>query len=244
MKYNKIVSGTFLSRPNRFIAHVNIQGHDEVVHVKNTGRCRELLQPGARVYLEDYQENLRKRKTRYSLVAVEKILNNGKTLLVNMDSQAPNKVVSEGLSSGVIKLPGFEGKPTYIKHEKIFGDSRFDFYLEGLQEKSRQECKAFIEVKGVTLEEKGVVKFPDAPTLRGVKHLEEFRKAVNQGYMAYVIFVIQMKGVFYFSPNDEMHPQFGQALREAAASGVHILAYDCQVTKDEMKVADPVEVKL
>lgn len=256
MKYKKIVSGIFLSRPNRFIAHVNIQGNNEIVHVKNTGRCKELLKPGAKVYLEDYQDDLRNRKTRFSLVAVEKLLETDnsiklkdrddkrKILLINMDSLAPNKLVAEGLSSGAIQLPEFKGKPFYIKPESTYGDSRFDFYVEGIRKKDMQECKAFIEVKGVTLEDEGIVKFPDAPTDRGVKHLKELRKAVEEGYMAYVVFLIQMKGVLYFESNDEMHPEFGQALREAAANGVHVLAYDCQVAEDEMQIKDAVEVRL
>ena len=241
MKYKKIKEATFIARPNRFIARVFVDEKEETVHVKNTGRCRELLKPGARVYLEDYEGDLRSRKTRFSLVAVEKPCNDvkGGVRLVNMDSQAPNKVVGEGLATGAIALPGFEAGLSLIKSESTFGGSRFDFYVEG-----KEGEKAYIEVKGVTLEEDGVVRFPDAPTERGVKHIKELCKAMEEGFFAYVIFVVQMKDVSFFEPNDVTHAAFGEALREAASNGTQVLAYDCKVTPDSMEIGVPVEVQV
>lgn len=245
MKYNKIVKGIFLSRPNRFIAHVLIEAEPHVVHVKNTGRCKELLIEGATIYLEDYGAELKGRKTRYSLIAVEKtILRDGKekVILVNMDSQATNKAIGEALASRDLQLPGLKYDLSLIKPEKTFGDSRFDFYLEAEMDVIKQ--RAYIEVKGCTLEEDGVVRFPDAPTERGVKHIRELCKAVEQGYLAYAIFVIQMKDVYQFRPNDDTHPEFGVVLREASKQGVHVLAYDCVVTQDSMVIGESVKVKL
>ena len=241
MEYKKIENGTFLARPNRFVAHVLIHGEEQIVHVKNTGRCREILQPGARVYLEDYEGNIRNRKTRYSLVAAEKPDEEVESgyRLINIDSQAPNKAVGEALASGDIPLPGFEDGLFLIKAEQCFGSSRFDFYIEG---HNRQ--KAFIEVKGVTLEDHGIVRFPDAPTIRGVKHIYELVQALGQGYKAFVIFVIQMEDVRYFEPNDETHAAFGQALRDAAGKGVIPLAFDCHVTESSMKIRKAVPVLL
>lgn len=253
MKYNTIKKGIFLSRPNRFLANVLIEGMPHLVHVKNTGRCKELLLEGVPVYLEDFQDDLRGRKTRFSLVAVEKtIIRKGKqkVILVNMDSQATNKAVGEALKAGMIKLPGLEGGLALIQPEKTFEDSRFDFYVEGTCSadervgKPQKLGRAYIEVKGCTLEEDGFVKFPDAPTERGVKHVVGLCKAVEQGFLAYAIFVIQMKDVRQFGPNDITHPAFGQALREASKCGVHILAYDCLVTENSMVIGDPVEVRL
>ena len=218
MKYKQIVRGTFIERPNRFIAKVNIAGKTETVHVKNTGRCRELLVPGATVYLEagDNPE----RKTAYDLVAVQK-----QDRLINMDSQAPNKVVEEWL----LKKELFPGL-ICVRPETKYGNSRFDFYVEYDKEDSRSKSgKAFIEVKGVTLERDGVVLFPDAPSDRAVKHVEELIQAKAAGYDAYIIFVIQMDEVKYFLPNRETHPEFAEALEKAARSGVEILAYDCSV---------------
>jgi sugar fermentation stimulation protein A len=241
MKYRKIENGIFLARPNRFVAHVLIHGEEHIVHVKNTGRCREILQPGVRVHLEDYEGDIRNRKTRYSLVAAEKPDEEAEAghRLINIDSQAPNKAVGEALASGIIQLPGFEDGLFLIKPEQCFGSSRFDFYIEG-----HKGQKAFIEVKGVTLEDRGIVRFPDAPTIRGVKHIHELVKAVEQGYKAFVIFVIQMQDVRYFEPNDETHAAFGQALRVAARKGVLSLAYDCRVTKSTMKICKAVPVFL
>lgn len=227
MKYGTVVPGRFLARPNRFIAHVELDGQTQICHVKNTGRCRELLVPGAQVYLEDFGPDT-KRKTRYDLIAVEK-----GSLLINMDSQAPNKAVEEFLRAG-----GLWESPTLVRPETKWGNSRFDFYLE------QGERKAFLEVKGVTLEQEGLALFPDAPTQRGVKHLEELTAAAAAGFEAYVLFLIQMKGVHTFRPNWELHPQFGQALVQAAQAGVHVLAYDCRVTPSTMVLDAPVPVNL
>ena len=224
MKYERIESGIFIERPNRFIAHVEINGQQEVVHVKNTGRCRELLQPGAEVYLQKADNP--ERKTQWDLIGVKK----GKRM-INMDSQIPNKVVEEWIRAG-----NLFSKATLIKPEKTYKESRFDLYIE---EGNR---KIFMEVKGVTLEEDGVVRFPDAPTERGVKHLRELCEAVKEGYEAYVFFVIQMKGVKYFTPNHRTHAAFEAALREAQEKGVHILAYDCKVTKNSIEIGKEVPV--
>lgn len=230
MKYKNIVSGVFLSRPNRFIAHVLIEGKEEIVHVKNTGRCKELLIPGSEVYLEGHDNP--NRKTKYSLITVKK-----GNMLVNIDSQAPNKVLHEALKKG-LELPFLASPITYIKPEAVYGDSRLDFYLEAGNQ------KAFIEVKGATLECEGIVMFPDAPTERGVKHVHELIKAVEDGYTAYAMFIIQMKGISCIKPNDDTHAEFGQALRTASRAGVHILAYDCIISPDGMKLDAPVEVIL
>lgn len=226
MQYNNIQKAIFLRRPNRFIAHVEVDGREEVCHVKNTGRCRELLTDRATIYVE-YNDNS-KRKTKYSLIAVEK-----GDLLINMDSQAPNKVVGEWL---VEKEPF--GKVKLLKPECTYGSSRFDFYLE------TEEEKMFIEVKGVTLEEEGVVRFPDAPTERGIKHLQELCACVEVGYKAAVIFVVQMEGMKHFEPNDKTHPQFGEALRQARRAGVEVLAYECKVTPSSLGITKEIPVKL
>jgi sugar fermentation stimulation protein A len=230
MKYPNIVPGIFLKRPNRFIAHVLINGRQETAHVKNTGRCRELLIPGTRVYLQEHDNP--SRKTRLSLIAVEK----GK-LLVNIDSQAPNKVMREALSQGLC-LPGLKGPVTCLKPESVYGGSRFDFFV------AAGEQKAYLEIKGVTLELDGVAKFPDAPTERGVKHIRELMEAAREGFSAYVVFILQMKGMRYITPNDETHKEFGQALREAHKAGVRIIAYDCLVSPDEMTLDKPASVVL
>ena len=226
MRYENICSGKFIARPNRFIAQVEIGGAVEICHVKNTGRCRELLVPGAQVYLERSSNPLR--KTKYDLIAVEK-----GNLLVNMDSQAPNKVFREFAESGA-----FRKDLTRIRGEYTWGDSRFDFLLED------DRGLTFVEVKGVTLEDDGVVRFPDAPTERGVKHLNGLKRAVEEGHRAAAFFVIQMEGMKSFSPNDVTHPAFGDALREAAAAGVEVLAYECRVTPDTLEIARPVLVVL
>jgi len=230
LRYEKVIPGRFLSRPNRFIARCEINGTIETVHVKNTGRLKELLVPGAPVFLEFSDKP--NRKTRYSLVTVEKA---GR--LVNIDSNIPNQVALETLKAGMIKLPGMSGFDL-IKSEQKYGQSRFDLYLEG------GGRKAFLEVKGVTLEKDGVAMFPDAPTERGVRHIHELIAAVEEGYDAYILFVIQMKGVRCFMPNDETHRAFGEALRLAASKGVHVLAYDCHVEPDSLKLVDPVKVVL
>ena len=225
MHYSKMVSGIFLARPNRFIAHVQIDGKAEVCHVKNTGRCRELLPMGAKVWCA-VADNPH-RKTKFDLITVEK-----GHRLINMDSQAPNIAAKEWLLGGGL------GTVENLRAETVHGDSRFDFSftLDG------KPC--FLEVKGVTLENDGICAFPDAPTDRGAKHLRGLTQAVREGYGAYVLFVIQMSDVRYIHPNDETDPAFGQALREAAAAGVQVLAVDCLVTEDSMTIRDPVEVRL
>lgn len=237
MKYEKIIKGTFIDRPNRFIALVEVCGETVKAHVKNTGRCRELLVPGAAVYLEDFEGKMGQRKMRYSLIGVEKITDKG-ILMVNMDSQAPNKVVGEALADGTIMLEGME-RLTEIRAEKTFGQSRFDFYVEDCQGNS-----AYIEVKGVTLENDGIVRFPDAPTERGVKHINELVSAMKASHRAYIIFVIQMSGMKEFRPNDDTHPAFGDALRAADRAGVKVLAFGCNVTEDSLEISLPAEVKL
>lgn len=233
MKYLKICKGKFIERPNRFVALVEIDGKRQRAHVKNTGRCRELLLPGAEVYLEDFEGRMGSRKMRYSLIGVKK-----GHLLINMDSQAPNQVVKEALTSGKLALPGME-KLSFVKGEKTYGSSRLDFYVE-----DETGQKAFVEVKGVTLEEEGIAAFPDAPTERGVRHIEELARAGEEGFLVYILFVIQMKGISAFRPNDRTHPQFGQALRKAREKRVNILAYDCIVAEDSLELADPVRVEL
>lgn len=224
MKYERIETGKFIERPNRFIAYIEIAGQKETVHVKNTGRCAELLQPGATVYVQKADNP--ERKTQWDLIGVKK----GKRM-INMDSQIPNKVVEEWIRKGNL-FPN----ATLIRPETTYKQSRFDLYIE------EDNRKIFIEVKGVTLEHDGVVKFPDAPTERGIKHLNELCEAVEDGYEAYVFFVIQMKGVKYFTPNMKTHAAFGEALRNAQEQGVHILAYDCKVSKDSIEIAQEVPV--
>ena len=225
MKYEKMVPGVFLHRPNRFIAEVEIDGQKEICHVKNTGRCRELLPTGAKVWCLDAENS--NRKTRYDLITVEK----GERL-INMDSQAPNAAVKEWLKDG-----GF-GPVDKLRPETRFGDSRFDFYFQ----KDGKDC--FMEVKGVTLEQEGVCAFPDAPTERGTKHIRELIRAAQMGYGAYILFVIQMENVKYLHPNDATDPAFGKALRDAAEAGVQILAVDCTVTPEQMRIKEPVPVIL
>ena len=226
MKYERIEKGYFLERPNRFTAEVEIQGKKEIVHVKNTGRCAELLVPEATVYVQ--RSDNPERKTKWDLICVKK-----GNRLINMDSQIPNKAVKEWIEAGNLCE-----NPTMLRQEVTYGNSRFDLYAE------EEERKIFIEVKGVTLEEDGVVKFPDAPTERGVKHVEELCRAVQDGYEAYIFFVIQMKNVKYFTPNTRTHPEFGKALQKAREQGVHIVAYDCEVKKDEIKIRKEVPVLL
>ena len=226
MRYEHIVTGTFISRPNRFIAMVDISGAIERCHVKNTGRCRELLVPGAKVYLS-VPEN-RERSTKYDLIAVMK-----GDRLINMDSQIPNVAAAEGLG----RIPMFSSVCT-IRREYVYGDSRIDIYAED------GENKYLVEVKGVTLEDDGVVRFPDAPTERGVKHVRELIGSLRDGYVPCLLFVIQMDDVLYFEPNRATDPEFADALKEASDAGVNILAYTCMVTPDSMVLKDPVEVRL
>ena len=225
MTYTNIIPGIFLSRPNRFIARVELNGQVETVHVKNTGRCRELLPPGAEVWCQRAKNP--GRKTGYDLITVRK----GERL-INMDSQAPNAAAMEWLRSG--GLGPVEG----LRAETVHGDSRFDFAVR----KGSRQC--FLEVKGVTLETDGVCAFPDAPTERGTKHLRSLAEAAKSGFGAYVLFVIQMADVKYLHPNDATDPCFGAALREAAAAGVQVLAVDCEVTVEEMRIRNPVPVRL
>ncbi len=225
MKYENMVPGIFISRPNRFVAHVEIDGQLEIVHVKNTGRCRELLPKGAKVWCQ--RSDNPARKTKYDLVCVYK----GERL-INMDSQAPNIAVGEWLRKGGL------GEVSNVRSEVTHGQSRFDFAFE----KDGKPC--FMEVKGVTLENDGICAFPDAPTLRGAKHLRELTQAVKAGYGAYVLFVIQMSDVKYLHPNDVTDPAFGAALRQAAEAGVAVLAMDCAVTPEGMILQQEVPICL
>ena len=225
MHYHRMKPGIFHSRPNRFIANIKIDGQLQVCHVKNTGRCRELLTAGAMVWCEEAQNP--NRKTKFDLIAVQK-----GSRLINMDSQAPNAAAGEWLAAGGL------GDISVLKAETFHGDSRFDFSFE----KDGRQC--LLEVKGVTLENDGVCAFPDAPTTRGVKHLKGLAQAAKEGFGAYVLFVIQMEDVRYLHPNDATDPAFGAALREAAAAGVTVLAMDCAVTPDTMIIRQPVEVML
>ena len=223
MKYKKVVNGEFISRPNRFIANVNIDGNPHVCHVKNTGRCRELLVPGATVFLE--KSDNENRKTKYDLVAVYK-----GDMLINIDSQAPNKVFYEWAKEYF--------KPDFIKPECTYKNSRFDCYMEIGDE------KIFAEVKGVTLENDGIASFPDAPTERGIKHLLELSDAAKNGYTSYVFFIVQMRGIKYFEPNYERHKEFAETLKFAKENGVKVMCLDCNVTPDSLTINDFLEVKI
>ena len=225
MIYSNMIPGVFISRPNRFIAHVEIHGQTEIVHVKNTGRCRELLPVGAKVWCQ--KSDNPNRKTKYDLITVQKGCR-----LINMDSQAPNIAVKEWLITGGL------GNAEKIKAETTHEDSRFDFSF------TRDGKPCFLEVKGVTLENDSICAFPDAPTERGAKHLRGLQKCAESGFGAYVLFVIQMSDVQYLHPNDATDPAFGKALREAAAAGVQVLAVDCTVTEDSMHIRNFVPVKL
>ena len=226
MVYSNISKAEFISRPNRFIAHIKIDGKEEIAHVKNTGRCKELLTPNATVFVQ--KSDNPNRKTKYDLIAVLK----GERL-INMDSQIPNKVFGEWVQSS-----GFFGNLTLVKAEKTFGSSRFDYYLE------TENNKIFVEVKGVTLEENGVVLFPDAPTERGVKHINELCHCIDAGYKAYIFFIIQMDDVKYFTPNRKTLPQFADALKAAKEKGVGIYALSCKVSENSLVADKFVEVKL
>ena len=230
MHYSNCTAGTFLSRPNRFVAQVALDGRTETCHVKNTGRCRELLIHGCRVYLT--RSDNPARKTKYDLIAVEKETVHG-PLLINMDAQAPNHVFEAWARADRFR-PGL----TLLRPETVYGASRFDFYWE------TDTDRGFVEVKGVTLEEDGVARFPDAPTLRGVKHLEELIAAHQAGYQAALCFIVQFSGAKYVTPNDTTHPQFGQALRRAAAAGVEVFALGCAVTPDSLTAEEFVPVRL
>ena len=225
MRYDNMTPGIFLARPNRFIAHVQIDGQTEVVHVKNTGRCRELLVPGGTVWCQRAKNP--NRKTKFDLIAVRK-----GDRLINMDSQAPNRAAGEWLKNGGL------GEITDLRAEVKHGDSRYDFSFL----KDGKRC--FLEVKGCTLEHDGVCAFPDAPTERGAKHIRGLIRAAGEGYGAYILFVIQMSDVKYIRPHDETDPEFGKALREASQNGVQVLAMDCAVTPESMEIRLPVLLKL
>lgn len=224
MKYNNIIKGEFIDRPNRFIANVLIDNNIEVCHVKNTGRCKELLVKGSTVYLQ--KSDNPNRKTKYDLIAVQK-----GDRLINIDSQIANYVALEF-------VPNLFDNIKFIKPEYKYGNSRFDIYVE------TDTDKIFVEVKGVTLENDGIVRFPDAPTERGVKHLKELQKAVTEGYSAYVLFVVQMSDVKYFEPNAKTHPEFAEELKKAKENGVVPLAFDCAVTPDSIEIRKPILIKL
>ena len=226
MKYENVKKAKFISRPNRFIAHIEIDGKTEIAHVKNTGRCRELLVPDAEIYVQEFDNTAR--KTKYDLIAVKK-----GDRLINMDSQVPNKVFGEWVQNGK-----FTDGVTLIRPETFYGDSRFDFYIEA------GDRRIFVEVKGVTLEENGIVRFPDAPTERGVKHLRELMRAKEEGYEAFVAFIVQMDNVSHFEPNDATHLEFGQSLREAARNGVSVIALSCHITPDSIEAVKEIEVKI
>lgn len=251
MTYQDIHAARFLARPNRFIAQVELDGAAETVHVKNTGRCKELLLPGCTVYLEGSANPAR--KTRYDLVAVEKLRPGLPPLLVNLDAQAPNRVFGEWMAAGWGEALGLP-RPTLLRPETTWGNSRFDFYWEGPPEppengtnvsrETHLPRRGFVEVKGCTLEEDGLALFPDAPTQRGVKHLRELIACRQAGYEAAVCFVIQMAGMEAFFPNDRTHPEFGAALRDAARAGVRVAAVECAVTPDSLTMVRPVPVLL
>lgn len=226
MKYDNILPAVFISRQNRFIAEIEVEGRREISHVKNTGRCRELLAEGAKVYVQRSDNS--KRKTKYDLISVFK-----GNELINIDSQAPNKIFGEWVSDGK-----FIKNISFIKAESKYKNSRFDFYMEA------DGRKIFAEIKGVTLEENGAVMFPDAPTERGVKHVKELCECIDDGYEAYIFFVIQMENCSYFTPNRITHPEFADALIKAEKKGVNIRALNCFVTHDELKINRYIEVRL
>lgn len=226
MVYKNIRDAKFISRPNRFIANIEIDGKVEIAHVKNTGRCRELFTPGAHIFVEEC--NQPSRKTKYDIIGVKK-----GNKIINIDSQVPNKVFGEFVADGK-----FLDNVVYVKTETTYKNSRFDFYIETETE------KIFVEVKGVTLEEDGIAKFPDAPTQRGVKHINELMDAVENGYKAYIVFVIQMKGINCFEPNRIMHKEFAEALCYAKTKGVNILALDCIVTEDSLCIDKSIDVNI
>jgi len=227
MTYTNIKKAIFIERPNRFIAHIELDGKTEICHVKNTGRCRELLLPGATIFVQEFDSSTT-RKTKYDLISVIK-----ENRLINMDSQVPNKVFHEWANDG-----NFMPNIVLIKPETKYGNSRFDFYIETTDE------KIFVEVKGVTLEENGVAMFPDAPTERGVKHISELIEAKKQGYESYLIFVIQMAHIKYFTPNSVTHKAFALKLKEAQEQGVHLLALDCHVSENGIAMGNPVMIQL
>ncbi len=226
MKYNNIKKAKFLSRPNRFIAHIELDGKEEICHVKNTGRCRELLVPNASIFVQQVKGD--KRKTKYDLIGVYK-----GSRLINIDSQVPNKVFYEW-----VRTSNFFKNINLIRPEYTYQSSRLDFYIE------TSSSRILVEVKGVTLEENDTALFPDAPTERGIKHITDLCQATAEGYEAYLFFIIQMKGVFFFTPNFKTHPAFGDALIKAQKHGVKIVALDCEVKADSISARDFVKVRL
>ena len=226
MNYEHIKEGVFLERLNRFVARVAVDGEESWCHVKNTGRCRELLVPGTKALVSENGHP--GRKTRFDLISVYK-----GDRLVNIDSQAPNRVAEEWVRTG-----GLGADASKVIREKTWGDSRLDLYAE------MGERRIFMEVKGVTLEEDGVARFPDAPTQRGIKHLKELERCLKAGYEAYILFVIQMEGIRYFGPDRAAHPEFADALVSACQAGVHILAYDCHVGRDSLTLHSEIPVLL
>lgn len=236
MRYQNIREAVFLSRPNRFTAKCLLDGEEVAVHVKNTGRCKELLIPGTRVWLEKAASS--ERKTAWSLITVEKTQENGEKLLINMDSQAPNTAAYEAVQAGNLPFSFLQAPLKRLRREVFFEDSRYDLYGETENE------RFFIEVKGVTLERNGAVLFPDAPTERGIKHLDGLCRASKEGYRCGVLFVVQMERAAYFAPNTETHAAFGEALRRASAAGAEILAMCCKITPEEMTITHPIPVRL
>ncbi|MGI6664355.1 MAG: DNA/RNA nuclease SfsA [Christensenellaceae bacterium] len=230
MEYKNVVAATFLARPNRFLAECLVAGKTVMAHVKNTGRCKELLIPGVKVYLSYMPSHTR--KTDYTLLSVQK----GK-MLVNIDSSAPNTILEEALRSGFI-LPGQKAIAQEIKREQTFFDSRLDFSFLA------EDRLCYVETKGVTLEENGIALFPDAPTLRGIKHMKTLMHATEKGYGAYIIFIIQLRGVHCFMPNEKTHAAFGETLREAVRCGVHVLAYDTYVKPNQITFGEEIPVQL
>lgn len=227
IQYENMVQGKFLRRPNRFIAYVEIDGREEICHVKNTGRCRELLVPDCTVWCQKHNDP--KRKTKYSVISVQK-----GHRCINMDSQVPNKVAAQYIASG-----GLGFVPRKLQPEKTYGASRFDFYLEDADGKP-----GFVEVKGVTLEREDAAYFPDAPTERGTRHLTELRQAAQEGYRSFVLFIVQMEEISHLQPNRETDPAFAEALSAAAAAGVEVLAVGCKITPESIKTDAPIPVHL
>lgn len=225
MTYSNIYEGIFIKRINRFIAHVFIDGQEEVVHVKNTGRCKELFIEGRKVFLQ--KSDNPNRKTKYSLIAIYK-----DDKLINIDSQVPNQVISEAIEAG--QIPGFENL-THLKREKTYGNSRFDIYYE------TEETKGFIEVKGVTLEDLGKSMFPDAPTSRGTKHVRELIKGQKEGYTNFIMLLIQLEDVHHWQPNQKTDPDFCQAIEDAHQAGVKIKCYSCIITEDSINLYKEIE---
>ncbi|MGI6030433.1 MAG: DNA/RNA nuclease SfsA [Eubacteriales bacterium] len=230
MYYPNIFPATFLQRPNRFIAHCLIEDQEIICHVKNTGRCRELLIPGCRVYVQHCPSP--QRKTQYDLIAVQK-----GSRLINMDSAAPNRLFVEALRQGTVPLEALQNL-TCVRQEQTFGESRLDFYVE------QGNRRGYGELKGVTLEEEGIAYFPDAPTQRGVRHIHTLMETARQGLDAYLIFIVQMENILCLRPNDRTHPAFGEAMREAARAGVSIHAFTCTVTPDTLTLAQSIPIEL